>query len=50
MREGKAYLTMAFGCTGGRHRSVALAERIGHELQAQDFRVRINHRDVMKES
>jgi len=47
--EGKAYLTVAFGCTGGRHRSVALAERMGRFLQAQDYRTRVNHRDVSKE-
>lgn len=43
--EGKVYLTIAFGCTGGQHRSVALAERVGRELAGQGFPVRVSHRD-----
>jgi UPF0042 nucleotide-binding protein len=50
VQEGKAYLTVAFGCTGGRHRSVALAEQLGGALRAQGFRVRIDHRDVAKDA
>ncbi len=46
IREGKSYLTVAFGCTGGRHRSVMLAESIGKALQRESFDVKINHRDV----
>jgi UPF0042 nucleotide-binding protein len=49
VREGKTYLTVAFGCTGGRHRSVALAEQFGGTLQEQGLQVRIAHRDVMKD-
>ena len=49
VHEGKSYLTLAFGCTGGRHRSVALAERFGVRLRDQDHRVRIEHRDVLKQ-
>jgi UPF0042 nucleotide-binding protein len=49
VREGKAYLTIAFGCTGGRHRSVAIAERIGRALLGPAYRTRISHRDVVKE-
>jgi RNase adapter protein RapZ len=45
-REGKSYLTIAFGCTGGRHRSVVLAERIGAWLASRGQRVEIVHRDV----
>ena len=45
-REGKSYLTIAFGCTGGRHRSVVLAERLGAWLAAQGQRVEVLHRDV----
>lgn len=49
VREGKTYLTVAFGCTGGRHRSVALCEQVGNTLQSQGLHVRIEHRDVMKD-
>ena len=45
-REGKSYLTIAFGCTGGRHRSVLLAERLGSWLGGRGQRVEIIHRDV----
>lgn len=44
--EGKSYLTIAFGCTGGRHRSVAIAERIVAMLDDHGFDARINHRDM----
>lgn len=44
-REGKAYLTIAVGCTGGRHRSVALAEEIGWRLRV-GREVRVVHRDL----
>ena len=43
-REGKAYLTVAFGCTGGRHRSVAMAEELGRRLGAE-HQVVVSHRD-----
>ncbi len=46
LREGKAYLTIAFGCTGGRHRSVYLAEETGKLLEKKGFRVNIVHRDA----
>ncbi len=42
-KEGKSYLSIAIGCTGGRHRSVAIAEEIGRRL---DFSVAVSHRDV----
>jgi UPF0042 nucleotide-binding protein len=45
-REGKSYLTVALGCTGGRHRSVALAEEVGRRLDAHGFTVSVFHRDV----
>lgn len=48
IREGKSYLTIAFGCTGGRHRSVAFAERIGAMLKAEGYRTRIIHRELGK--
>ena len=47
-REGKSYLTVALGCTGGRHRSVALAERIRHDLQKQGIAAKVVHRDMDK--
>ena len=43
--EGKAYLTIALGCTGGRHRSVALAEELGKRL-GTEARIKVQHRDV----
>lgn len=49
-REGKSYLTIAFGCTGGRHRSVAIADAIGRQLRGSEYRVKINHRDLLKGS
>jgi len=47
--EGKAYLTVALGCTGGRHRSVALAEALGAALAQHGVRARVRHRDVDRE-
>ncbi|MCP3979961.1 MAG: RNase adapter RapZ [bacterium] len=47
--EGKAYLTVAVGCTGGKHRSVALAERAGHHLGQHELPVSVSHRDVGRE-
>ena len=44
-KEGKAYLTIALGCTGGRHRSVAIARAISDHIQAMGKTVTINHRD-----
>jgi UPF0042 nucleotide-binding protein len=46
--EGKAYLTIALGCTGGRHRSVAIAEEVAARLRASGHRVGVIHRDVDK--
>jgi UPF0042 nucleotide-binding protein len=47
--EGKSYLTLAIGCTGGRHRSVAIAGAIARELEAAGTDVRLWHRDVEKD-
>ncbi len=47
-REGKAYLTVGIGCTGGRHRSVMIADRIGEALRGEDYHVSISHRDIEK--
>lgn len=46
VREGKAYLTIAVGCTGGRHRSVAISEQLGSVLRAEGFQPQVRHRDV----
>ena len=46
--EGKAYLTIAFGCTGGRHRSVVIAEAVAELLRARDLEPVVLHRDVEK--
>jgi UPF0042 nucleotide-binding protein len=47
--EGKSYLTVSIGCTGGRHRSVALAEELGRRLaEKHRANVKVTHRDVMK--
>jgi UPF0042 nucleotide-binding protein len=46
-REGKSYLSVAFGCTGGRHRSVAVAEHLASRYGgSNDYRVEVSHRDV----
>ena len=45
-REGKAYLSIGVGCTGGRHRSVVIAEQISQILTRSGFPCRVRHRDV----
>ena len=45
-REGKAYLSIAFGCTGGRHRSVVIAEQLAERLRRHGHRTAVHHRDV----
>ncbi|MEG3164142.1 RNase adapter RapZ [Sphingomonas sp. PB2P19] len=44
--EGKSYVTVAFGCTGGRHRSVHVAERVGARLRDAGFSPTVSHRDL----
>lgn len=46
--EGRSYLTLAIGCTGGRHRSVAIAEEMALRLRASGVAVRATHRDVAR--
>jgi UPF0042 nucleotide-binding protein len=47
-KEGKSYLTLAFGCTGGRHRSVVLSNLIGNYLASKEFDTTISHRDIRR--
>ena len=47
-KEGKSQLTVAFGCTGGKHRSVTFAERLYAHLSEQELSVSVNHRDIAK--
>ena len=46
--EGKSYLTVAVGCTGGRHRSVMVANSVRQVLKDQGFDATVNHRDMQK--
>jgi len=48
VKEGKTYLTIGIGCTGGRHRSVSMAQKLGEELARQGYRVKTTHRDLWK--
>ena len=48
-REGKAYLTVALGCTGGRHRSVALVEELKGFLDRLGLAASVAHRDMDRE-
>ena len=45
-REGKSYLTLAIGCTGGRHRSVAIVNHLGEELKKDGYEISLVHRDL----
>jgi UPF0042 nucleotide-binding protein len=47
-REGKSYVTVGIGCTGGRHRSVMIANALGKRLRKDGFDARVVHRDVRK--
>ena len=48
IHEGKSYLTIGFGCTGGQHRSVMIAEEVGKRLHKAGYRVKVVHRDMPK--
>jgi len=49
MRQGKQYVTLAVGCTGGKHRSVAMAEQIASRLEEDGLGVQVVHRDLGRE-
>lgn len=49
VREGKKYVTVAIGCTGGKHRSVTIAEKVAQQLKSNGAKVRVVHRDLGKE-
>ena len=49
LREGKRFVTVAIGCTGGKHRSVAVAEHLATRLIKEDVEVRVAHRDLGRE-
>jgi len=48
IHEGKSYLTISFGCTGGQHRSVMIAEEVGKRMHKAGYRVKVVHRDMPK--
>jgi RNase adapter protein RapZ len=48
IREGKSYLTISFGCTGGQHRSVMIAAQIRKNLADAGFQAKVTHRDIAK--
>ena len=48
IREGKSYLTIAFGCTGGQHRSVMIADEIRTNLEKAGFKSKVTHRDIQQ--
>jgi len=48
IHEGKSYLTIAIGCTGGKHRSVMLAEQLRKSLEKRGFSSKVTHRDIEK--
>jgi UPF0042 nucleotide-binding protein len=47
-REGKSYVTVGIGCTGGRHRSVMVANELTKKLKRAGFDAKVTHRDVRK--
>jgi len=48
VREGKSYLTVGFGCTGGHHRSVMIAEEMRRNLAGAGYNAKVSHRDIVK--
>ncbi|WP_238325841.1 RNase adapter RapZ [Bryobacter aggregatus] len=50
IKEGKSYLTIAFGCTGGQHRSVMIAEEVSKRLKREGYPIKVQHRDSPSKS
>jgi len=50
IQEGKSYLTIAFGCTGGQHRSVMMADEIRNNLAAAGYKAKVTHRDIVHQA
>lgn len=48
--QGRAYMTIAFGCTGGHHRSVVIASRVARDLEAMGYSVTLLHRELIRET
>jgi len=48
VKEGKSYLTIAFGCTGGQHRSVMMAEEMSKRLKKAGYQLKALHRDMVR--
>lgn len=48
IKEGKVHLVVAIGCTGGQHRSVAIAHKLGELLEQEDYEISVKHRDIEK--
>jgi UPF0042 nucleotide-binding protein len=49
IKEGKTYLTIGVGCTGGRHRSVMITNEVAESLKGKGYAVRVRHRDLRQE-
>ena len=49
VREGKSQLVIAFGCTGGKHRSITFTELMAEHLAGKDYKVQKYHRDITKD-
>jgi len=48
LREGKGYLTVAIGCTGGQHRSVAIVNYLRDSLKEDGYEISVSHRDIKR--
>jgi UPF0042 nucleotide-binding protein len=48
VKEGKSYLTVAVGCTGGRHRSVVLTEELARRIERRGYHPLVHHRDIKR--